>query len=75
MRLNPIRGLLRIDWSSLGMRSFDVLLALAALGYGLFDGSELLIRIGVMALVLSFFNPMGRIQRGLKRLIGPSGRE
>jgi hypothetical protein len=73
MKMNPLRALLRINWSSRGMRIFDIVLAFAALGYGLYEGSELLIWVGAAAVALSLINPMGRIQRGLNRLVRPRG--
>lgn len=74
MKINPIKGLLRINWSSRGLRIFDLFLAVAALGYGLYEGSQLLIWIGVAAVALSLLNPMGRIQRGLNRFVRPAWR-
>jgi len=74
MKMNPLGALLRINWSSRGLRIFDLFLAFAALGYGLYEGSELLIWIGVAAVALSLINPMGRIQRGLSRFVRPAGR-
>jgi len=75
MKLNPIKGLLRINWSSRGLRAFDIALAVAALGYGLYKESEILIWIGVAAIVLSLINPMGLIQRGLGSFIRPAGKK
>ena len=74
MRMNPLFVLLRINWSSRGLRIFDLSLALAALVYGVYDGSPLLIWAGVAAVGLSLLNPMGRIQRGLGRFIRPARR-
>jgi hypothetical protein len=73
MRMNPLSALLRINWSAPGLRAFDLLLALAALGYGLLDGSPLMIGIGVAAIALSLLNPMGRVQRGLAKFRKPAG--
>jgi hypothetical protein len=74
MRMNPLKGLLRINWSSRGLRIFDLALALGALGYGVYIGSELLIWVGVAAVVLSLLNPMGRIQKGVRGFVRPSRR-
>ena len=74
MRMNPLKGLLRINWSSRGLRIFDLALALGALGYGFYRGSELQIWVGVAAVARSLINPMGRIQRGLRGFIRPNGR-
>ena len=74
MRLNPLRGLLRINWSSRTLRIIDLSLALSALGYGLYQGSALLIWCGVAAVAFSLINPMGRIQRGLRGFVRPAGR-
>ena len=75
MRMNPLKGLLRINWSARGLRIFDLVLALGALGYGIYKGSELLVWIGVAAVVLSLINPMGLIQKGLRGFVRPSGRD
>jgi len=73
MRMNPLAALLRINWSAPRLRAFDLLLALGALGYGAYQGSALLIWVGVAAVSLSLLNPMGRVQRGLARFRKPSG--
>lgn len=67
--MNPLKTLLKINWSSSRLRVLDFLLAFCALGYGLYHGSEFLIWVGVSAVILSLINPMGRIQRGLKGFI------
>lgn len=74
MRMNPLSVLLQINWSGRGLRALDLLLALSALGYGLFMGDRLLIWVGVAAVLLSLLNPMGRLQRGLARFRKPAGR-
>lgn len=74
MRLNPLAGLLRINWSGRGLRILDLSLALGALGYGFYQGSALLIWCGVAAVALSLINPMGRIQRGLRGFVRPAER-
>jgi hypothetical protein len=74
MRLNPLFFLLRMNWSSGRMRAFDLAIALLSLGYGLWSGSQLLIWVGVGAVILSLINPMGRIQRGLASFRKPAGR-
>lgn len=66
-------ALLRLNWSSRPARIVDLSLAAAALGYGFYDGSRLLIWIGIAAVALSLLNPMGRIQRGLARFRKPAG--
>lgn len=73
MKMNPISTLLRINWSAPGLRAFDLILALGALGYGLYEGSALLVSVGVAAVVLSVLNPMGRVQRGLAKFRKPAG--
>lgn len=72
MRMTPLKALLRINWSSRRLRIFDLSLALGALGYGLYDGSALLIWVGVAAVALSLINPMGRVQRGLRGFVRPA---
>jgi len=74
MRMNPLYFLLRMNWSSARMRTFDFALASLSLGYGLWVGSTLLVWIGVAAVMLSLFNPMGRIQRGLASFRKTNGR-
>jgi len=74
MRLNPLSFLLRMNWSSGRMRAFDLAIALLSLGYGFWSGNQLLIWIGVAAVVLSVINPMGRIQKGLASFRKPAGR-
>jgi hypothetical protein len=73
MKMNPITALLRIDWSGPKLRALDLALALGALGYGLYDGSRLLIWFGALAVFFSLLNPMGRLQRGLARFRRPAG--
>ncbi len=73
MKMNPLATLLRINWSAPGLRAFDLILALGALGYGVYEGSALLVSVGAAAVVLSLLNPMGRVQRGLARFRKPAG--
>jgi hypothetical protein len=69
VRRNPLVALLRINWSSPAARTVDLSLAVSALGYGVYDGSPLLIWAGLAAIGLSLLNPMGRLQRGLGRVV------
>jgi len=75
MSMNPITGLFRINWSSRKMRSLDLSLAIGALLYGLYDGSEILIWIGLAAIVFSILNPMGRLQKGVKGFVKPADKK
>jgi len=75
MKMNPISALLRINWSGRGMRLLDLAFAGGILFYGVFTGSQFFIWFGVVSVVLSLINPMGRIQRGLASLRKPASKK
>lgn len=73
MRLNPLSMFLRMNWSSSRMRAFDLIVALLTLVYGVWSGNQIVLWIGVAAVIMSLINPMGRIQKGLASFRKPAG--
>lgn len=71
--MKPFQALLRVDWSSPRMRAIDLSFALGTLLYALLTGHEILVWVGLAAVLLSVLNPMGRVQRWLRGFVRAPG--
>ncbi len=71
--MNPLKALLRTDWSSPRMRVLDLILAMGTLLYGYATQEPVLIWLGIGAVLLSLLNPMGRLQRWLRGFVRTPG--
>lgn len=66
MRMNPLGGLMKVNWNARGLRAFDYGLALGAIALGFFLDQQWLLWAGIIGLVFAVINPMSRIQRGIQ---------
>lgn len=71
--MKPFQALFRVDWSSRRLRILDLGLAAGTLLYGLLTGHDLLVWVGVVAVLLALLNPMGRLQRWLRGFVRAPG--
>lgn len=63
MKMNPILGLLKVDWNSPKLRVWDFGAAIACIIAGYALESQFTLWAGVAGLVLAIINPMARIQK------------
>lgn len=63
MKMNPILGLLKVDWNSPKLRAWDFGAAIAFILIGYAIESPLTLWGGVAGLVLAAINPMARMQK------------
>lgn len=72
MMKSAVSRLMRIDWSSPKARSFDFILAMVGLLAGIMMQDGLMIGLGMAAFLVAVLNPMGRLQRVLRRFVQPA---
>jgi len=65
MKLNPVLGLLKVDWNSPKLRIWDFGTAIAFILIGYAVESPLMLWGGVAGFVLAVINPMARFQKFL----------
>lgn len=63
MKMNPIFGLMKVDWNSPKLRVLDFGAAIACVFAGYVIDSPLTLWAGVAGLVLAVINPMARAQK------------
>lgn len=72
MKMNPLTGLMKIDWSGRKLRSFDFGLAAVLALAGLFLQVDMLLYVGLAGIAFAVVNPMGRLQRFLQGFRKPA---
>lgn len=63
MKMNPILGLLKVDWNSPKLRAWDFGAAIACILAGYLIESPITLWAGVAGFVLAVINPMARAQK------------